>query len=438
MRSYGSSRSSRPTSNRPLTALLACATLCLVAAAASPAFAQQGKARVSGTVVDEAGNPIEGVSLEFAPQGAAAKIGQTLKVKKKGKFSSPFFPSGLYKVSLVSPDYFIKTMEYVMRTDTNQELERTEGPAHPKTGLPPFRITAGHKIELNFVVASMDEKAKMVQQVATFEAQGKLKKISDLYGQGDMEGVLAEADDLLAKDPELGAAIYLRGAALWKLGRTDEAEQALRRAIELAPDQEGIWGVLGTVLLDRSEQLEDAGQAAEGAELAYEAAGYFAKDLEEHPDSMASLINRAAALDRAERDDELEPALRAVIAADPSNVTATTRLVTLLIRSGRREDALELLENSQGGDQTLAAALYNVAANFYNDGDLDTATRAANKALEIDPDLPETHRLLSRIHLGREDKAAAIAEIERYLELAPDAADAAAERQLLEALKKGS
>ena len=162
----------------------------------------------------------------------------------------------------------------------------------------------------------------------------------------------------------------------------------------------------------------------------------FEKDLEENPGAMASLVNRAAALDQAERNDELEQALRDVLAADPANVQATSRLVTLLIRSGRREDALELLEGSTGGDTTIAAALFNVAVNFYNDDDLETAERAARKAVEIDPDLAEVHRLLARIHLGKDEKAEAIAEIEKYLELAPDAPDAAVERQLLDALRK--
>ena len=66
MSSNGSSRVSRSTSRRRLTALFVCAGLCLLVAAIAPVRAQLATARLSGTIVDEEGNPIEGVSLTMS------------------------------------------------------------------------------------------------------------------------------------------------------------------------------------------------------------------------------------------------------------------------------------------------------------------------------------------------------------------------------------
>ena len=58
-------------------------------------------------------------------------------------------------------------------------------------------------------------------------------------------------------------------------------------------------------------------------------------------------------------------------------------------------------------------------------------------ATEIDPELSHPYRLLAQIRLGRGETEAAATAIRRFLELAPDDAEAGVYRQILENLTAG-
>jgi Flp pilus assembly protein TadD len=58
------------------------------------------------------------------------------------------------------------------------------------------------------------------------------------------------------------------------------------------------------------------------------------------------------------------------------------------------------------------------------------------KALAIEPDSAECHRLLGRVHVSKGDNESAIREMKEFLRLAPDDPSADVERQLIEALER--
>jgi regulator of sirC expression with transglutaminase-like and TPR domain len=58
------------------------------------------------------------------------------------------------------------------------------------------------------------------------------------------------------------------------------------------------------------------------------------------------------------------------------------------------------------------------------------------RALEVNPNLAEAHRLLGHCRANLADFRGAVVALERYLELAPGADDAAEVRELIESLKK--
>ena len=107
--------------HRALAGMVAIAAFSLLAILTAPASAQLSQARISGTVVDEEGQPVGNLVLQFLPQGEAGKLSKSLKVKKNGKFSHSFFPTGYFTIELESDELFLKSMEYVLRTDANQE-----------------------------------------------------------------------------------------------------------------------------------------------------------------------------------------------------------------------------------------------------------------------------------------------------------------------------
>lgn len=73
------------------------------------------------------------------------------------------------------------------------------------------------------------------------------------FDAGDYESALqaaARAADRLKKDP---APLVHQAAALWRLGRLDEAESAAVRAIQLEPEDGEVYAVLAGVQIDRGK-----------------------------------------------------------------------------------------------------------------------------------------------------------------------------------------
>ena len=406
---------------------------------APDAWCQINPGKIQGTVVDQDGNAVGGITLLLSPSDeGSVNAPRKLKVNKKGRFGHSFFPADYYKIELVeSEDLFLKSIVSILLNDSGLEMDRVAADAHPSKGLPPVSVQPRFTAVVDLVIAPKEVQESLAMEVAISESRGPLKEMHDLYTEGDFEGVLALSEELLAEKPNVGPAVYLRGVALWRVGRLEEARETLMRALELAPDQEGIFGVAASVLLDRADELADAGQEAEAVEVYAEAAELFRRNLELNPDSRPSLLNRAAALDNAGKTDELEKVLLKITEVDPGYLQAYFRLSTLYTQAGRADDALAVLDRIPGGDKSAAAAIYNVAVNLYNDDNLGAAELAARKAAEIDPDLAPVRRLLARVYLRQGNDAAAIPEIETFLELAPDDPEADDERQLLEALKAG-
>jgi tetratricopeptide (TPR) repeat protein len=408
-----------------------------LASVSSPVSAQINPGELRGTLVDENGQPVPNVTLLYSPAEGSAVAERKVKVNKKGSFAHAFFPSGIYKVELLdSEELFLKSMVYTLLDDGGLEIDQLQADAHPTDGLPSISVRPHRTVVLELVVAPREVQRKLALDVAVNESRGPLKEMSDLYAAGDYEAVVAQGDALLADKPEIGQAIYLRGVALWKLERLAEAHESLSEAVMRVPDQEGIYGVLGSVTVAYADEVAESGDDDHARELYVEAVVYFDKNLELNPGSHASLLSRAAALDKAGREAELEEALQAVIEADPTYLQAYFRLSSLYSKADRTEDALAVLARIPDADSSTATAIYNVAVKMYNSDDLDGAEVAARKAAEIDPGLAPIHRLLGRIYMSQGNTESAISAIETFLDLAPDDPQAGDERQLLEILKK--
>jgi tetratricopeptide (TPR) repeat protein len=84
------------------------------------------------------------------------------------------------------------------------------------------------------------------------------------------------------------------------------------------------------------------------------------------------------------------------------------------------------------------AAHYFLGQSLANLGKFDEAEKELKQAIVLAPSsVPEAHRILAIIYMSRKDKKRAIAEIEAYLKLMPQAADAEQLQKLLAQLKEG-
>ncbi|UCF68837.1 MAG: tetratricopeptide repeat protein, partial [Acidobacteriota bacterium] len=136
------------------------------------------------------------------------------------------------------------------------------------------------------------------------------------------------------------------------------------------------------------------------------------------------------------QDDCAEDALQSLIEADPSDATAHAQLIDTYTRLGKIEEAQRALEQAPAEIRNDPIVHFNLGATAWQQGETDTAARAFARTVELDPKMVEAQRLLGYCKIGQGAFAEAIQALEKYLEFAPGAADAAEIEALLESLKE--
>jgi len=415
------------------------AAVALAAALATSAALAAG-GRVSGKVLDESGAPLDGVVLRFVAEGTGSPAVPPVDVKK-GKFAVGNFPKGPHRVEVEGGGWVIRRIEMEVRDAQNNVVGDLAADIGPGVLPPSFEVTGSQRAKLTLTLAVPAEGERVVSAVGIAKAaatSAELTRLNDLLEREDMPGLLAAADEVLASEPDLGPAMYLRGVAKWKTGDVSGAIADLRRAAEIDSGQPGVHGVLGEVLLGEGDRLAQAGRDDEARAAFGEAADAMAAQIADSPDEIAWVHNRVIALDRAGRTDEAIAALRELIAADPSNRRAYLRLGELLTDAGRSQEALDVLATVPEPAADVAIATYNAAVPPFNRGETDVVIAAMRRAIGYAPDLPYLHGMLGRALLGAGDREGALAEFREVVRLAPDDPEAEAVKPLIEALSGGN
>lgn len=412
------------------------ATICCAAMLLAPdASAQIDPGRLTGTLVDENGEPLKGAELRLVPQERGAAQPMTIKVNRKGKFTVAFLPAGRWKVESVDGALFLKSMKYMHRAN-GLKTGDFEANGHPTEGLPSFTVSVGAHGQLDLVAGSAEGRDRLVKQIKLQEVAGPLKKAVKLYEDNDLQGVVDETDGILEGAPELEQARYLRGSALWQLGRLEEAISDLQTAMEADPELPQIRGILATALLERAAEVGKGGDEAAALTMYGDAADLLAIEAERAPDDISIKQNLVVALDSAERDEEMLPALEAIVAARPDDAAMATRLAALYASMGRHDDAMKLTETVGIDGAATGDALYNAAVEHYNESRYNQANELAAKALAVSPDHAMTHRLVGYLRLNAGDREGAVEHLKSFLKLAPEGTDTSAESGLIQTLEQ--
>jgi predicted Zn-dependent protease len=109
------------------------------------------------------------------------------------------------------------------------------------------------------------------------------------------------------------------------------------------------------------------------------------------------------------------------------------------VKRGQREESLALLDRMVARGQMRSEYLYARAETYRlraKEGDLDLALADYRAAAAAGAEPPETHRGLAAVHRARNQVPEAKASLQRYLELAPNAPDAAMMKSYLEEMGK--
>ena len=132
-----------------------------------------------------------------------------------------------------------------------------------------------------------------------------------------------------------------------------------------------------------------------------------------------------------------EASIRKAVELDPGFVDGYVGLATLLAEAGKPDQAIEAIREGATANPKSGRLQYALGVLAEGKGDGATAREAFLKAEELDPVNVETQYHLATVALNMNDKAEAIARLEKFVATAPEGTPSLeVAKSLLAALKK--
>ncbi|PYQ25870.1 MAG: hypothetical protein DMF81_01145 [Acidobacteria bacterium] len=224
---------------------------------------------------------------------------------------------------------------------------------------------------------------------------------------GDIRGALALCEEVVARRPDMPAALLQLALLRRKAGQPGAAVEALRRAVAISPEDEGTAALLGSY-------LNEAGQAAETVRRleAYAAR----KDA-----GLDTLAARGAALAQLGRTREALASFDRAVALDPSRAFTLVQRATVRLTAGDDGGARADLEAALSLDEGLALAHHTLGLLAARQGDDAEAERRFRRALALDPGDYDAMLNLGSLLARRGRRPEARPYLERFVEGAPSA-----------------
>jgi tetratricopeptide (TPR) repeat protein len=274
----------------------------------------------------------------------------------------------------------------------------------------PKSITALDGISKALIVEKKYSEAVMLLKNAPDEEPLHLDLAAAYSGEGNTDAAIQILSGLLAKNSSNLQAQVNLGLVLAGASRYAEAEEALRKADALSPDNASVLIPLAMVLsrLNRKDQVIE----------------YFRKICALDPSSAEAHLNLGIALaDEVQLNNALAEFSEAVRLA-PDNATAWYNKGRLLLDMQRNDEAKSDLETSLRLNPSLSGSWYLlglIAKQALKD---DEAAQSFRKVVTLDPHNAEAHYMLGRELLNTGDKTGAIAEWRKTIEIQPQYGEA--------------
>ena len=239
---------------------------------------------------------------------------------------------------------------------------------------------------------------------------------------------LDEAEDMfrqaLAASPEHTATLSDYAVLLMSEGRNAEAIRHLRRVLDLRPGD--------TLARQHLERLDDPDQPEPDAEADWARIGRdllrnqdfkaaeepLRRAVEVNPEDAALRIDLALALWENNRPAEAVEQANEAVALQPA-VAATHRILgTLLTRSGDHSKALTPLGSAVELDPSDTASRVDLAMALWENNQVSEAEQHAREAVSLQPSSAAAHQILGALQLWSGDHTEAVASLERSASLA--------------------
>jgi Flp pilus assembly protein TadD len=414
--------------------------ICLIGVMALAGTAQAQTSNALGKIVDPEGNPVVGVKLVFSPQSNPS-LNYPGKTNKKGRYAISGMFTGKeneeWSVTLEAPegsDHVATNMKVESRSVNRVLLgdifEKKLRPGAKITGL---RIAPLGTITIDFVFGPVVEDPVVAEAKAKAKAQAKKQRdpwaVALTHAQdGNLEESLGFFDKAISRKPDDPERYGAYAKVLYQLNRYDEAAAQAHKAIELEP-----------TTIDSRMVLYSINIAANDMDTAKQTL----LDAQEVAPGSPKILRQLAFVASETGDTEAEvAAYEALVEANPGDTEAWLSLGDRYARSGDTEKSKLAYEKvSELDPQNAYQIFFNLGALMMNkagrsDDETQQAIAAFQKAVELKPDYAQAHKELGFALLNVGDKPGAADSLAAYVDLAPEAADAAQMKAILTTLQK--
>ncbi len=410
---------------RFVVVLCVCAAAMLAAADASA----QAAGRVAAKVVDVEGKPIEGVRVTITT-AELENYQDTATSSKKGRFMVGHANATFtYTYKLEKEGYEVLVEKVRANVGGSTQMTFVMRPAGSGGGAPnPAALLRGQAADVfnsgveaqnaGDLETAAERYAKAAELDATLAAPyAGLAGV--FYLQGKFSESAAAAEKALELDPSDARALQIRYDAYRKDGdpRAEEAAAALKTA--------GVDSEAAGRIYNEAIDVYRAGDRVKARTLLEEAVAVDPTLVQPHV-FLAAICNEDGDLECARREVE------AVLALEPENALGIRLAYDMAVARGDDEVEMQYAAKLAEVDPEYAGEeLFKRGVEHYDASLYDEAAGLMNLVLQVRPDDPKAVFILGMAAFNKGDTEAARANLERFIELAPDDPDAAIAKELL-------
>jgi tetratricopeptide (TPR) repeat protein len=255
---------------------------------------------------------------------------------------------------------------------------------------------------------------------------------------GEAESAETVCAGALDQHPEDANFLCLSARALVKLGRFDEANERIERALSIFPEFQRAHEVRGELLLEKGELPAAAEEFQQALKLdpkrqrtrmklgrilmrmgrveeARSLKGEFMELSQDNKD-----ISKAAELEKEEKFAEAEKLYRQILTRHPDNVSAMRLWARLGIQQKQYASAEVLLKQALELAPSFGRAWADLVTVQYEQEKSEDAVRSAKKLIKLDPRVANGHLLLGSAYASAGHYQDALESYDNALEIAPD------------------
>ena len=430
------------------------AGLILSMAATPPAYAE-GTTRVSGSVTDNTGEPLEKVEIWFENAAIQSKRVGPVKTNKKGKYIHPYLDVAIepeWRVVPKLPGYLVLQVKWRLIDSQRNDRGSSEVFLNTKQEFPalkPVLVGDTGVNEVDFVMVKDSEFNNALRQAIAARQGGgtapqapavpaaptpevpaavapparTVTEAVDLIKAGKNELAIPILIEYLEKTPNSAPVQFTLGKAYWNTKQYDLAIPALQKALAIKADQPGAHFYLG---LAYSQMGQDADALKE-----------FEAEIPISPGQDAAYSNAAAIYEKQGNHAMALEMYKKAVEVAPARPELHASLAGIYEKLGNQAAAQAEYRILAEADPAHAAITwFNIGAIAKNSDRNEEAVRAFQKAVELDPAYAVAHRELGYALVKQGDFKGAVAQFNKYIELVPKAPDAGEIRSMAKQLSQ--